>query len=107
MNLNSSLTVNVDVSIPSTVHSALKAQEFSQKQIVEDMRRSLALYYFREQILSRGQAARLAGMDTWSFIEFLSLNDIPVIDMDEEEFAQEVETVKWISQQLHRQRAEA
>ena len=107
MNVNGDSTMIFEFPIPNTIYRALNAQEFSQEQIIEDMKRSLALYYFREQILSRGQAARLAGMNTWSFIEFLSENDVPVIEMDEEEFAQEVETVKWISQQLHQQKAKA
>ena len=107
MNANGDSTMIVEFPIPNTIYRSLNAQEFSQEQILEDMKRSLALYYFREEILSRGQAARLAGMNAWSFIEFLADNDIPVINMDEEEFAQEVATVKWISQQLHRQRDEA
>jgi len=106
MKTNGDAAVALEFPIPSTVYRALNVQELSQEQIIQDIQRSLALHYFREQVLSRGQAARLAGMSTWSFIEFLSSNNVPVIDMDEEEFAQEVETVKWISQQLHQQRAE-
>jgi predicted HTH domain antitoxin len=91
---------NFETQIPDDVYATLEAQGFSQEQLAAESRRLLALRFFREHVLSLGQAARLAGMDYWAFTEFLSANNVPVVDLDEEELAAELSTVKRIAQQI-------
>ncbi|MSP11810.1 MAG: UPF0175 family protein [Chloroflexi bacterium] len=95
-----STAVIVETQIPGDVYSTLKAQGFHREDLVEKSKRLLALHFFREHILSLGQAARLSGMGYWSFVEFLSGNDVPVVDLDDEELADEFSSVSRISQQL-------
>jgi len=47
---------------------------------------------FRERVLSPGRSAELTGLSKWDFIEFLSDNNVPVLDFEEEELAREFET---------------
>ncbi|NOX63286.1 MAG: UPF0175 family protein [Chloroflexi bacterium] len=93
-------TVTFETSIPEDVYSALRARGLGGEKLAEETRRLLALRFFKEHVLSLGQAARLAGMSRWDFIEFLSKNDVPVIDFDEEELAQEFAAADRLSWRL-------
>jgi len=42
--------------------------------------------------LSLGRSAELSGLSKWDFIEFLSDNNVPVLDYEEDELAREFET---------------
>jgi predicted HTH domain antitoxin len=92
--------ITLETQIPDDVYATLKAQGFLQEQLAAESKRLLALHFFREHVLSLGQAARLAGMDYWSFTEFLSVNNVPVVDLDEKELSDELSTVKRIAQQI-------
>lgn len=92
--------VTVETQIPGDVYSTLKSHGVDREKLVFESQRLLALRFFREHVLSLGQAARLSGLDYWSFIEFLSQNNVAVIDLDDEELADEYVVVKRISQQL-------
>ncbi|VAW37665.1 hypothetical protein MNBD_CHLOROFLEXI01-2631 [hydrothermal vent metagenome] len=94
------LVVTLETKIPRDVYLTLRAQGVLQEQMVEESGRLLALHFFRKHILSLGQAARLSGMDYWSFTEFLSANNVPIIDLDDEEISDEFSTVFQIAQQL-------
>ena len=96
----SSTVITLETPIPSDVYSTLKAQGVLREKLVAESKRWLALAFFREHILSLGQAARLSGLDYWSFTEFLSVNDVPIIDLDDEELLEEFSAVDRISQQL-------
>ena len=47
-----------------------------------ESRKLLALKYFKEKVLSLGRAAEFSGLLKWDFIEYLSDNDVPVVDYD-------------------------
>ena len=94
--------VTLETQIPGDVYSTLKSYGVNREGLVAESQRLLALRYFREHILSLGQAARLSGMDYWSFTEFLSQNNVPVVDLDDEELEDEYFTVERISQRLSR-----
>lgn len=66
----------------------------NQEYLIVESQRLLALHFYREHILSLGQAARLASMNYWSFTEFLCRNNVPIVDLDNEELASEYSTVK-------------
>lgn len=94
--------VTLETQIPRDVYSTLKSHGVDREHLVAESQRLLALRFFRDHILSLGQAARLSGMDYWSFTEFLSQNNIPVIDLDDEELEDEYSTIKRITQQLRK-----
>ena len=53
----------------------------------------LALKLYRENVVSLGKAARLAGVDTEAFMEALGQLGIAVVDYDASELADELDTV--------------
>ncbi|MDM8522985.1 UPF0175 family protein [Desulfococcaceae bacterium HSG8] len=59
----------------------------------------VTLKYFQEKFLSIGKASELSGMSKWDFIEYLSDNNIPVIDYDDDEISRELETAENIVKQ--------
>lgn len=95
-------SITVETQIPGDVYAAFKSHGVSREQLIEESQRLLALRFYRDHILSLGQAARLSGMNYWSFTEFLSQNNVPIVDIDDEELENELATVKRISQQLQK-----
>lgn len=96
----SEVVVTFETAIPEDVYSALRAQGLFREKLAERAQHLLAMRFFEERLLSLGQAARLAGMDRWRFIEFLAENDIAVLDFNDEELAAEFAAVGQLSQRL-------
>lgn len=92
--------ITFETSIPEDVYATLRTQGLFREQLAEQAQRLLALRFFQARLLSLGQAARLARMDRWRFIEYLAENDIPVLDFNEEELADEFAAVTQLSHQL-------
>lgn len=59
----------------------------------EEVRRELALVFFRQGRLSFGKARELAGLDPWSFFHLLGLEDLPV-HYDVPEYEEDLETLR-------------
>ena len=59
----------------------------------------LAISLFERNILSLGQAAKLAELHLWDFIQILSQRDIPIAEYDDDEIQQELKTVTCLTQQ--------
>ncbi len=83
-------TVTFEITVPEDVYTILRAYGMRREALAERSRRLLALQFYRDRMLSLEQAARLAGMGYWEFIEFLSEHDTPVLDYDEEELEAEL-----------------
>lgn len=94
------VAVTLEIQIPGDVYSTLKSHGVNRENLVVESQRLLALRFFREHLLSLGQAARLSGMDYWSFTEFLSQNNVSLVYLDAEELEDEVSAVKRLSQRL-------
>ena len=58
-----------------------------------DMRRFLALKYFKNKRLSMGKAAKLAGMNRFDFMDFLVKEGVVLFDYDESAVKEELEGV--------------
>jgi predicted HTH domain antitoxin len=97
--------VTFETAIPEDVYSTLRIQGLFREKLAERTQHLLALRFYQERLLSLGQAARLAGMDRWHFIEYLAENDVPVLDFNEEELADEFAAVEQLSHQVHREQA--
>ncbi len=92
-----STTVTIETEMPEDVYQTLQAHGMHREQLVEQMQHLLAMRLYRDRALSLGQAARLAGLSRWDFIELLSINQIPVIDYSDEELEDEFKAVERLS----------
>jgi predicted HTH domain antitoxin len=95
-----SRTIVLETQVPEDVYLTLRARGLFREALAEESRRLLALRYYRDRTLSLGKAARLAGMSQWQFIEFLSDNDVPVIDYQDEELEAEFAAVDALEAEL-------
>jgi predicted HTH domain antitoxin len=94
------VVVTFETSIPEDVYITLRTQGLFREKLAECTQRLLAIRFFQERLLSLGQAARLARMNRWQFIELLAENDVPVLDFNEEELADEFAAVAQLTHQL-------
>lgn len=92
--------VAFETTIPEDVYTVLRGVGINRDTLGETTRQLLAMHLFQTHTLSLGNAARLAGLDKWRFIDLLGRHEIPVIDMDEEEFAKEMTSVEEMLQEL-------
>ena len=89
-----------ETDVPEDVYATLRAHGLERKMLAERSKRLLAIEFYQQRLLSMGLAARLANMSRWDFIEFLSRNQVPVIDFNEEELAEEFEAAHKLREQL-------
>jgi len=93
-------TVQAVISLPEDLYLSLSCFGLTREIIVSESRKLLTLKYFQEKLLSLGKAAELSGLSRWNFIEYLSSNNVPVIDYDDDEISREFETAENISEVL-------
>lgn len=93
--------VAIQTYIPEDVYRTLQARGVFPEKLSERVRRLLALRFYQERILSLGQAANLAGQSRWDFIEYLSENQIPVLDFTPEELEREFAAVDRLAEELN------
>ncbi|MFZ4655901.1 MAG: UPF0175 family protein [Caldilineaceae bacterium] len=96
------VVVTFETAIPEDLYSTLRTQGIFREKLVERTQRLLAMRFFQERSLSLGQAARLAGMSRWQFVELLAENEIPVLDFNDEELADEFAAVAQLAHQLEK-----
>ncbi len=92
--------VALETQIPEDIFLTLQARGMFKTVLAERSRQLLAIRFYQERVLSLGKAARLAGMGLWDFVEFLSTNQVPVIDHSEEELVVEFAAVDQIAGEL-------
>ena len=92
--------VALETQIPEDIFKTLQAHGLYKAVLAERSRQLLAVRFYQERVLSLGKAARMAGMGRWDFVEFLSTNNVPVIDYSEEELAAEFAAVDQLSGEL-------
>lgn len=92
--------VQAVIDLPEKLYLSLSATGLTKEKIASESRKLLALRCFRDRVLSLGRSAELSGLSKWDFIEFLSDNDVPVIDYEEEELTREFETAERVSERL-------
>jgi predicted HTH domain antitoxin len=92
--------ITVTTQVPEDIYLVLQANGIFREILAERSRHLLAARFYQERVLSLGQAARLAGLDRWAFIELLAEHQIPVIDYTEEELAVEFKAVDQVSAEL-------
>jgi predicted HTH domain antitoxin len=92
--------VQAVIDLPEQLYLSLSASGLTKEKIASESRKLLALKCFREKLLSLGRSAELSGLSKWDFIEFLSDNNVPVLDHEEEELEREFETAEKLGKRL-------
>ncbi len=77
-------TVQAVIDISEDLYLSLSCYGLNREIIVKESRKLLALKYFQEKLLSIGKATEFSGLSKWDFIEFLSDNNVSVIDYDDD-----------------------
>lgn len=94
--------VQAVIDLPEELYLSLSASGLTKEIIASESRKLLALKCFKEKVLSLGRAAQLAGLSKWNFTEYLSENDVAVIDYDQDEITREFETAERLTERLKR-----
>ncbi len=84
-------TEKIMFNVPEDVLASLKV---GVKGLELDMRRFLALQYFKKRRLSMGKAAKLANMNRFDFMDFLASEGVVLFDYDESAVEEELGGVK-------------
>ncbi len=92
--------INVETIVPEDLYFVLQARGFSREVLTTELNRLLAIRLFQTKVLSLGQAARLARLSLWAFIELLGERQIPVVDYSAEELDWELENLNYLEQVL-------
>ncbi len=66
----------------------------AQGRLEDVLKEYLVLELYRRRKISSGKAAELLGMERLEFIRYASRMGIPFLDMDEEEWAEEVRNIR-------------
>ncbi len=80
---------SIEIKIPAL------AKEYVLDETTEEIRNALLLYpSIANSTISHGRAAELLGMSKMKLIELYGSLGIPYLDMTDEEFEEEIQTVK-------------
>jgi predicted HTH domain antitoxin len=83
-------SITVEIQIPE----ALRELGISDEEIRREVPILLVLKRFRQGHISSGKAAQLLGISRRDFLELLAKERIPVYDPDEQQLAEEFETIR-------------
>ena len=92
--------VVVETQVPEDIYLTLQANGIFREVLAERSRHLLGLLFYQDRVLSLGQAARLAGVSRWEFIDLLADYKVPVIDYTDEELAAEFAAVDQLTVKL-------
>ncbi|MDR2166743.1 MAG: UPF0175 family protein [Clostridiales bacterium] len=83
-------TVTVTMDLPRDI---LFAANISEANMQADIRKYLALYMFKERILSFGKSAELSGMNKLEFIELAGSKGVP-LNYDADDFWDDLKIIE-------------
>ncbi len=83
-------TISVKMDLPRDI---LLAANISETNATNDIRKHLALYMFKERILSFGKAAELSGVDKLTFMELAGAKGIS-FNYDSDDYYEDLDTIK-------------
>ena len=92
--------IMVETPVPEDIYLTLQAYGLFREGLAEQTRRLLALRLYQDRVLSLGKATRLAGLNRWEFIDLLSDNKIPVIDLSDDELVKEFSAVDQLAKEI-------
>jgi len=83
-------TVTIKMDFPKDV---LLAADISEANASSDIKKHLALYMFKERIISFGKASKLSGLSKLEFIELAGSKGIP-LNYDTDDYREDLNTIK-------------
>ena len=83
-------TVTINMELPKDV---LLAADISEVSASAEIRKLLALYMFKERLLSFGKAAELAGMDKLAFMELAGSKCVS-LNYDADDYQEDLKTIR-------------
>ena len=84
-------TEKVSFNVPVDILASLK---IGARGLESDMRRSLAVQYYKNKRLSLGKSAKLAGMNRIDFMDHLASERCVVFDYDESALKEELKGIE-------------
>ena len=91
--------LSITLDVPSELSTPLSISGYNREKLTEEAKQLLAISLFERNVLSLGQAAKLAELHLWDFIQILSQRGISMAEYDDEEIQQELKTVSCLTQQ--------
>ena len=88
-----SMDVILEVHCPASIYQTLRAEGFDKDRLSREAREGLAVRLYGEHRLSLGKAAELADLPIVKFMELLRSLNMPVVEYEEEEYAQDLKTI--------------
>ena len=88
--------MNLTLDLPEELAIPLSVAGYDVEKLTEEAKRLLAVTLFQRHTLSLGQAAKLAEMHLWDFIQLLSQQGITIAEYDDAEIQQELESAEWL-----------
>jgi predicted HTH domain antitoxin len=79
-----------EIEIPNQVVRALGLMD---KEVVDTIKKELAVYYFQRNLLSFGQARQLSTLSVWDFMEVLRERRVP-FHYTEAEYKEDSKTIE-------------
>lgn len=76
------MNYNTNITLPQEIVLSLRE---SSENIVKDMKRTVAVKYYKERKLSLGQCSELAEMSKEDFIQLLSSYEISIFNYENDE----------------------
>lgn len=76
------MDLNTNITLPEEIVLSLRK---SDEDIVKDMKRTIAVKYYKDRKLSLGQCAELAEMSKEKFIKLLSSYEISIFNFENDE----------------------
>ncbi len=86
------LDVHKDISVPLSISG------YNSEKLTREVKELLAVSFFERRILSLGQAAKIAELHLWDFIQLLNRKEIPIAEYEDAEIQQVLSTVKSLLQ---------
>jgi predicted HTH domain antitoxin len=93
-------TIAIETQLPQDIYLTLQAGGLFREALAQKSRHLLAVYFYRQRLLSLGKAARLAELNRWDFIDLLAEHNVPVINYSDDELAAEFAAVEQLEQTL-------
>ena len=91
---------SIKLDVPSELTIPLSVSGYNRDKLTEELKHLLAISLFKRDALSLGQAAKLAELHLWDFLQLLNQHGIPIAEYDDEEIQQELKTVESLLQKI-------
>lgn len=91
---------SIKLDVPSELSIPLSVSGYNREKLTEELKHLLAISLFKRNALSLGQAAKLAELHLWDFLQLLNQHGIAIAEYDDEEIQQELKTVESLLQKI-------